>query len=595
MTTDAETKPRSIEIPRVLSVKELGDLMSVSPVEVIKELMKNGVMASINQVIDFDTAAIVATDMGFEAVEAHAAEHAEVAIERAPGRQTIEEDETKLQPRPPVVTIMGHVDHGKTSLLDAIRESKVTAGEHGGITQHIGAYQVSVNDHEITFLDTPGHEAFTAMRARGAQVTDVAVLVVAADDGVMPQTKEAIDHARAAGVPIVVALNKIDVPSANPDRVKKELSDYGVVVEEWGGDTPMAPVSAKTREGLDDLLSNILVVAEVLELRANPDRDAIGIVVEAELSKTRGPLATVLVKTGTLRVGDYVVVGETMGRVKAMLNEHGKRIKSAGPSEPAEILGLSAVPKAGETMVVVSDDKTGRAMVLERIREREAAAMHQQQRVTLDTLFGEISAGKLKELNIILKTDVQGSIEPIRTSLERLSNEQVKVKIIHTGSGSVTESDVMLAIASKGIIIAFNTGNEGGAERIAASEKVDIRKYNVIYNIVEDVDKALKGMLEPTFKEVVTAHAEVRQVFRVARKNSIAGSFVRDGAIARSDTARVMRNGAVIAEGKISTLKRFQEDVREVQTNFECGIQVDGFDSFEEGDTIEFFRVERET
>jgi translation initiation factor IF-2 len=569
--------------------------MSVSPVEVIKELMKNGVMASINQVIDFDTAAIVATDMGFEAVEAHAAEHAEVAIERAPGRQAIEEDETKLQPRPPVVTIMGHVDHGKTSLLDAIRESKVTAGEHGGITQHIGAYQVSVNDHEITFLDTPGHEAFTAMRARGAQVTDVAVLVVAADDGVMPQTKEAIDHARAAGVPIVVALNKIDVPSANPDRVKKELSDYGVVVEEWGGDTPMAPVSAKTREGLDDLLSNILVVAEVLELRANPDRDAIGIVVEAELSKTRGPLATVLVKTGTLRVGDYVVVGETMGRVKAMLNEHGKRIKSAGPSEPAEILGLSAVPKAGETMVVVSDDKTGRAMVLERIREREAAAMHQQQRVTLDTLFGEISAGKLKELNIILKTDVQGSIEPIRTSLERLSNEQVKVKIIHTGSGSVTESDVMLAIASKGIIIAFNTGNEGGAERIAASEKVDIRKYNVIYNIVEDVDKALKGMLEPTFKEVVTAHAEVRQVFRVARKNSIAGSFVRDGAIARSDTARVMRNGAVIAEGKISTLKRFQEDVREVQTNFECGIQVDGFDSFEEGDTIEFFRVERET
>ena len=343
MTTDAETKPveavaeakprASISIPRVLSVKELGDLMSVSPVEVIKELMKNGVMASINQVIDFDTAAIVATDMGFDAVEAQAAEHAEVMVERAPGKQVIAEDETKLQPRPPVVTIMGHVDHGKTSLLDAIRETKVTAGEHGGITQHIGAYQVHVNDHEITFLDTPGHEAFTAMRARGAQVTDVAVLVVAADDGVMPQTKEAIDHARAAGVPIVVALNKIDVPNANPERVKKELSDYGVVVEEWGGEVPMAPVSAKTREGLDDLLSNILVVAEVLELKANPDREAIGIVVEAELSKTQGPLATVLVKTGTLRVGDYVVVGETMGRVKAMLNEHGKRIKSAGPSD----------------------------------------------------------------------------------------------------------------------------------------------------------------------------------------------------------------------------------------------------------------------
>jgi translation initiation factor IF-2 len=419
--------------------------------------------------------------------------------------------------------------------------------------------------------------------------------VVAADDGVMPQTKEAIDHARAAGVPIVVAMNKIDVPNANPDRVKKELSDYGVVVEEWGGDTPMAPVSAKTREGLDDLLSNILVVSEVLELKANPDREAIGIVVEAELSKTQGPLATVLVKTGTLRVGDYVVVGETMGRVKAMLNENGKRIKSAGPSDPGEIMGLSAVPKAGEMLLVVPDDKTARTMVLERIREREAAAMHQQQRVTLDALFGEISAGKLKELNIVLKTDVQGSIEPIRTSLERLSNEQVKVKIIHTGSGSVTESDVMLAIASKGIIIAFNTGNEGGAERIAASEKVDIRKYNIIYNIVEDVEKALKGMLEPTFKEVVTAHAEVRQVFRVARKNSIAGSFVRDGTIARTDTGRVMRGGAVIGEGKISTLKRFQEDVREVQTNFECGIQIDGFDSFEEGDAIEFFRVERDT
>jgi len=593
MTTNTDSK--TLEIPRVLSVKELGDLMSVSPVEVIKELMKNGVMASINQVIDFETAAIVATDMGFEAVEAQQAEQAEVAVDRGTGRPTIEEDESKLKDRPPVVTIMGHVDHGKTSLLDAIRETKVTATEHGGITQHIGAYQVVVNEHPITFLDTPGHEAFTAMRARGAQVTDVAVLVVAADDGVMPQTKEAIDHAKAAGVPIVVALNKMDVANANPDRVKKELSDNGVVVEEWGGETPLAPVSAKTREGLDDLLGNILVVSEVLELKANPDREAIGIVVEAELSKTRGPLATVLVKTGTLHVGDYVVVGETMGRVKAMLNEHGKRIKTAGPSEPAEVLGLQTVPKAGETLQVVPDDKTARSIVMERIREREAAAVHQQQRVTLDTLFGEISAGKLKELNIILKTDVQGSIEPIRTSLERLSNEQVKVKIIHTGSGSVTESDVMLAIASKGIIIAFNTGAEGGAERIAATEKVDIRHYNVIYNIVEDVDKALKGMLEPTFKEVVTAHAEVRQVFRVARKNSIAGCYVRDGVVTRTDSARVTRNGEVVADGKIASLKRMQDDVRDVQTNFECGIQVDGFDSFEAGDLIECYKVERET
>jgi len=593
--TTADTETRPIEIPRVLSVKELGDLMSVSPVEVIKELMKNGVMASINQVIDYDTAAIVAHDMGFEPVEARAAEQAEVQVDRASGRPAIEEDESKLVPRPPVVTIMGHVDHGKTSLLDAIRESKVTSTEHGGITQHIGAYKVEVNGQHITFLDTPGHEAFTAMRARGAQVTDVAVLVVAADDGVMPQTKEAIDHARAAGVPIVVAMNKIDLPNANPDRVKKELSDNGVVVEEWGGDTPLAAVSAKTREGIDDLLANILVVSEVLELKANPEREAIGIVVEAELSKTRGPLVTVLVKTGTLHVGDFVIVGETMGRVKAMLNEHGKRIKSAAPSDPAEILGIAAVPKAGETLQVVPDEKTARQVVVERTREREAAAARQQPHVTLDTLFGEISAGKLKELNIILKTDVQGSIEPIRTSLERLSNEQVKVKIIHTGSGSISESDVMLAVASKGVIIAFNTGAEGGAERIAASEKVDVRHYNVIYNIVEDVDKALKGMLEPTFKEVATAHAEVRQVFRVARKNSIAGSYVRDGTISRSDSGRVLRNEKNIFEGKISTLKRFQEDVREVQTNFECGVQLEGFDSFEEGDVIEFFRIERDT
>ena len=579
----------------MLSVKELGDLMGVSPVEVIKELMKNGVMASINQVIDYDTAAIVAHDMGFEPREMAPAEAAPLAPEKPQVTRPVEEDTANLQPRSATVTVMGHVDHGKTSLLDAIREAKVAASEHGGITQHIGAYQVEANGQEITFLDTPGHEAFTQMRARGAQTTDVAVLVVAANDGVMPQTKEAIDHARAAGVPIVVALNKIDLDDANPDKVKTELSENGVVIEEWGGDVPCVPVSAKTKQGLDDLLANILVVSEVLDLKANPEREAIGIVVEAELSKTKGPLATVLVKTGTLRAGDYVVVGETMGRVKAMHDESGHKLKEAGPSQPAEILGLQSVPKAGETLVVVPDDRTARTTVLERIREREAAALHAQPHVTLDTLFGEISAGKLKELNIILKTDVQGSIEPIRSSLEKLTNEQVKVKIIHTGSGSVTESDVMLAIASKGVIIAFNTGTEGGAERVAQQERVDIRRYNVIYNIVEDVEKALTGMLEPTFKEVVTAHAEVRKVFRVARKNSIAGSFVRDGTITRTDSARVLRNGAVIGEGKITTLKRFQEDVREVANNFECGIQIDGFESFEEGDVIEFYKVERET
>jgi|CXWL01.1.fsa_nt_gi translation initiation factor IF-2 len=597
MTTDIEPRiePKPIEIPRVLSVKELGDLMAVSPVEVIKELMKNGVMASINQVIDFDTAAIVATDMGFEPHEQQSAEVAEVSVDRETGRPQIEEDPTKLQWRAPVVTIMGHVDHGKTSLLDAIREAKVAAGEHGGITQHIGAYQAEVNGQKITFLDTPGHEAFTQMRARGAQVTDVAVIVVAANDGVMPQTKEAIDHAKAAGVPIVIALNKIDLDDANQEKVKADLSENGVVVEDWGGEVPCVPVSAKTRIGLDDLLANILVVSEVLDLKANPDRPAIAIVVEAELSKTKGPLATVLVKTGTLRAGDYVVVGETMGRVKAMHDEAGRKLKDAGPSEPAEILGLQSVPRAGETLVVVADEKTARQTVLERVREREAAALNSQPHVTLDTLFGEISAGKLKELNIILKTDVQGSIEPIRNSLEKLTNEQVKVKIIHTGSGSVTESDVMLAIASKGVIIAFNTGTEGGAERIGQQEKVDIRRYSIIYNIVEDVEKALTGMLEPTFKEVVTSHAEVRKVFRVARKNSIAGAFVRDGTIARTDKARILRNGAVIGEGNIGALKRFQEDVRDVATNFECGIQIDGFDSFEENDVIEFYKIERDT
>ncbi len=601
MTTDTEAlqeappEARPIEIPRVLSVKELGDLMSVSPVEVIKELMKNGVMASINQVIDFDTAAIVAHDMGFEPLEQQLAETAEVSVDRETGKPQIEEDPTKLVSRPPVVTIMGHVDHGKTSLLDAIREAKVAAGESGGITQHIGAYQVDYNGQLITFLDTPGHEAFTQMRARGAQVTDVAVVVVAANDGVMPQTKEAIDHAKAAGVPIVIALNKIDLDDANIDKIKSELSENGVVVEDYGGETPCVPVSARTKVGLDDLLANILVVSEVLDLKANPDRPAIAIVVEAELSKTKGPLATLLVKTGTLRAGDYIVVGETSGRVKAMHDEAGKKLKQAGPSEPAEILGLASVPKAGETAVVVADDKIAKQTVIDRIRQREAADLNAQPHVTLDTLFGEISAGKLKELNIILKTDVQGSIEPIRQSLEKLTNEQVKVKIIHTGSGSVTESDVMLAIASKGIIIAFNTGTEGGAERIGQQEQVDIRRYSVIYNIIEDVDKALKGMLEPTFKEVVTAHAEVRQVFRVARKNSIAGAFVRDGTITRTDSARILRNGAVIADGKIGTLKRFQEDVRDVATNFECGIQIDGFDSFEENDVIEFFRIERDT
>jgi len=565
--------------------------MGISPVEVIKELMKNGVMASINQVIDFDTAAIVAHDLGFEPEEAAAPE---IATAERPGVEALAEDEGALEPRPAVVTIMGHVDHGKTSLLDAIRKTNVTAQEAGGITQHIGAYQVMVDDHPITFLDTPGHEAFTAMRARGAQVTDVAVIVVAADDGVMPQTVEAINHARAANVPIIIAINKIDLAGANPDRVKQELAEQGVVIEEWGGDVPAVAVSARTGEGIPDLLATILVVAEVLELKANPNRPAVGAIVEAELSSTRGPLATVLVQAGTLRTGDVLVVGDTWGRVKAMFDERGRRIKEARPGEPAEILGLQSVPLAGDRVVCVPDEQTARATVLARVREKEAAALREQRRMSLDTLFGEISAGQVKELNIILKTDVQGSIEPIRTSLERLSSDQVKVHVIHSGSGTITESDVMLAVASKAIIIGFNSRLEPGARRLAESERVDVRLYSVIYELVEDVQKALKGMLEPVIKEVVTGHAEVRQVFKIGRRGQVAGSYVRDGAVTRGDLVRVLRGGEVVGEGRIDSLRRFQDDVREVQTGYECGIGIDGFDSFQEGDVLEVYRRERE-
>ena len=585
---------KPLQIPRVLTVKELGDLMGVAPVEVIKELMKNGVMASINQSIDFDTAAIVAHDLGFEPEEQRREEPAAVEAE-APARAKIEEEAgATLASRPPVVTVLGHVDHGKTSLLDAIRRAEVQAGEAGGITQHIGAYQVHVNDQRITFLDTPGHEAFTAMRARGAGVTDAVVLVVAADDGIMPQTLEAIDHARAAGVPIVVAITKVDLDGAKPDRVKQQLAEQGLNIEEYGGDVICVPVSAKTGEGLQQLLENILVATEVLELKANPERHAIGVVIEAELDRSRGPTATVLIQTGTLRVGDVVISGETWGRVKAMFNEDRKRIKEAGPGEPAAILGLQEVPVAGDTLTVVADDKVARQQVVQRLREREASALHAQPRVTLDTLFGEISAGKVKELNLILKTDVQGSIEPIRQSLEQLSNEQVRVKIVHSASGAVTEADVMLAIASKGIIIAFNTRAEPSAELLIEKEKVDLRHYNVIYNITEDVDKALQGMLEPVFADVVTGHAEVREVFAVRRRAKVAGCYVQDGTITRTDLVRVQRDGEVLADSKIESLRRFQEDAREVQSGFECGVVVEGFDEFQVGDVLEFYHRERQ-
>ncbi len=587
---------KSIEIPRTLTVKDLSDLVGMSPIEVIKELIKNGVMASINQVIDYDTAAIIAHDLGFEP-EPAAAETAET-IDIAPAEEaepeTISKEEAAaLKPRPAVVTIMGHVDHGKTSLLDVIRESNVTAAEAGGMTQHIGAYQVKVNDQRITFLDTPGHEAFTAMRARGGRVADVAVLVVAADDGVMPQTIEAIAHAKAAGVPIVVALNKIDLPNANPDRVKQQLGEHGLTLEEWGGDTICVPVSAKTREGITSLLDNILVVAEVANLKANPDQPARGVVVEAGLDTSRGPMATVLVQTGTLNQGDAVVVGETWGRIKAMFNEHGRHIKAAGPAAPAKILGLNVVPLAGDLVVVVQDEKIARNFVVERRRQREAAALKEQRTVSLDTLFGEISAGKVKELNIILKTDVQGSIEPIRTSLERLSTEQVRVKTIHAASGSITKSDIMLALASKGIVIGFNARPEPGARRQADIEGVDINLYSVIYELVDDVERALKGLHEPVYKDVVEGQVEVRQVFKISRQGNIAGCYVREGTATRGALVRVMRGEEVIAQTELATLRRFKDDVREVQSGYECGVSLANFDAFAEGDVLVLYRRER--
>jgi translation initiation factor IF-2 len=589
------TESKQIELPAALTVKELADQLKVSPVDIIKELMKNGVMASINQVIDYDTAAIVATDFGFDPIEGESGDNRdEAASERAPRETSVEEEEdpATLVSRPPVVTILGHVDHGKTSLLDVIRSANVTAGEAGGITQHIGAYQVEVNGQKITFLDTPGHEAFTAMRARGAQVTDIAIIVIAADDGVMPQSVEAINHAKAAGVPLIIAVNKIDANGADPDKVLQQLTQYDVLVEEYGGDVPAVKVSARTKEGIDLLLENILLVAEVQDLKANPNRAAAGAVVEAELTTNRGPVATLLVQKGTLHVADSLLAGDATGKIKAMFDENGKPVKSAGPSTPVRVLGLREVPLAGDTFNAVKDEKSARIEIEERRRAREEALLREAHPVNLDSLFGSISAGQVKELNLILKTDVQGSIDPIRHSLERLSQETVRVKIIHSGSGTISESDVMLAVASKGIVIGFNAKPDAGAKRLAEQEKVEIRQYSIIYNLIEDVEKALKGMLEPIYGDVIDGHAEVRQIFRISRLGNIAGCQVLDGTIHRNDLVRVMRNGQLIAETKCEGLKRFTDDVREVASGYECGIELE-FDRIQVGDIFEFYHKER--
>jgi translation initiation factor IF-2 len=573
-----------IELPPSLTVQQLADLLGIGGVEVIKQLMQNGVMANLNQVIDYETAAIVASDFGHEAIEKATPEPTVASVALA-GQQ--------LQPRPPVVTVMGHIDHGKTRLLDAIRQTNVMATEAGGITQRIGAYQAEVDGKKITFLDTPGHEAFTAMRARGAKATDIAVLVVAADDGVMPQTREAIAHARAAGVPIVVALNKIDKPGVNLERVKKQLNEEGLVIEEWGGDIICVPVSAKMKQGVSELLENILIVAEMLDLKANVDCLASGVVIEAELDKTRGPLATVLVQSGILKVGDPVVVGDNWGKVKAMFNDIGKRVKRAEPATPVKLLGLSGVPQAGDTCTVVGSEREARSLAQQRQAEKRLRSQRPTRVVSLDSLFAEVKEGQTKELNLILKTGVQGSIEPIKKSLEQLQTEGVKVKIIHSGSGNVTEGDVLLALASKAIVIGFDAEPTLGARRMAELEGVDIRLYSVIYDLIDDVQRAIKGMKEPSYGETVQGHAEVRAVFSASKIGKAAGVYVTDGRLQRDDLVRVIRQGETVYEGTIGSLRRVKEDVKEATAGFEAGVGIAGFKQFQEGDIIEAYRMEK--
>jgi len=576
-------KVRSVEINPTLSVRQLADLLQVSAVEVIKQLMRNGIMANINQVIDYEAAAVVAAALGYQT---QLKPRATGEIKR---RQRVQEEVLSgLRPRPPVVTIMGHVNHGKTRLLDAIRQSNVMATEAGGITQHIGAYQVEVDGRKITFLDTPGHEAFTAMRARGAQVTDIVILVVAADDGVMPQTLEAIDHARAAGVPIVVAINKIDKPNINLERVKQQLADVGLLIEEWRGDTVCVSVSAKEKIGIQELLENLLVVAEMEELKANPVESAVGVVIEAKMDKTKGPLATVLVQSGTLRLGDTIVVGTTWGRVKAMFNDMGKRVRKAEPATPVELLGLNSVPQVGDGLRAVAGERQAQALIQKRLEEMK----QEPKSVTLSNLYDQISAGKVKELNIILKADVQGSIEPIRSSLEQLATDEVRVRVIHSGTGNITESDVMLAIASRGIIIGFGVGCQPGARRLADVEGVSIRSYDVIYDLVDDVTKALKGMLQPSYVEVVDGRAEVRAIFPTSKKGKVAGAYVTEGKVSRGVPVRLWRQGQVVCESTVNSLRRFKEDVKEVVAGYECGIGVADFSEFQVGDILEFFRQE---
>lgn len=590
-----ETPKSQIELPHSLSVRQLADLLQVSAVDIIKQLMRKDIMANINQAIDYDIASEVATSLNFETrLRPRTAKGAASAISEIRKRRKLQVEEAgNLQPRPPVVTVMGHVDHGKTRLLDAIRQTDVMATEAGAITQHIGAYQVKVDEQKITFLDTPGHEAFTAMRAHGAQITDIIILVVAADDGIMPQTVEAINHARAAEVPIIVALNKIDKPEADQDRVKQQLAEAGLVIEEWGGDIVCVPISAKEKIGIQELLENLLVVAEVEELKANPAGPASGVVVEAEMDKNRGPLATILMNSGTLKPADTVVVGGTWGRVRAMFNDLGKQVKKAGPATPVEIMGLDSVPQAGDILTAVASEQQAQSMLEKHRRGEEEGTSVSSRVVSLHDLYDKISSGQVKGLNVILKADVQGSIEPIRSSLELLSTNEVQVRIIHSGTGNVSESDVMLATASHGLIIGFGVGTDEGARRQASTEGIDIRHYDVIYNVVDDVEKALKGLLEPELVEVIEGHAEVRAIFSAIKGVQVAGIYVLDGKVSRNSSVRVRRGEEVISDTTVSSLRRFKDDVREVATGYECGISVKDFDNFQVGDLLEFYRIDK--
>ena len=579
--------PVTVQIPAEISVGELASRMKKTGAEVVKCLMKNGVMASLSQMIDFDTAAIIAEEMGCKVEQEVVVTIEEKLID---DHQDAEED---LVPRAPVVVVMGHVDHGKTSLLDYIRNAHVASGEAGGITQHIGAYQVQVNGKPITFLDTPGHEAFTSMRARGAMVTDIAILVVAAEDGIMPQTVESINHAKAAEIPIIVAINKMDKPEANPERIKQQLTEYGLVCEEWGGETIVCPISAKTGMGVDNLLEMLTLTAEVGELKANPNRAAQGTVIEARLDTGRGPVATLLVQNGTLKQGDIIIAGTAVGRVRAMISDKGQKITSAGPSVPVEITGLSEAPSAGATFNAVADEKLARELVAQRKEEEKAKANAPVTKVSLEDLFSQIQAGEMKNLNLIVKADVQGSVEAVKASLEKLSNEEVRVRVIHGGVGAINESDVMLASTSQAIIVGFNVRPDNAARDSAARANVDMRMYRVIYDAINEIEAAMKGMLAPKFREALLGHAEVRQTYKVSGVGTVAGCYVQDGKLQRKDCqVRLVRDGIVIHEGVLASLQRFKDQAKEVLSGYECGLTIEKFNDIKEGDIIEAFTME---